>query len=213
MRYYIYLDRTFLRTLFSSIEDNNFNIEVIEYSVRQSTNTKNNVILDPCFENGCDVDKSNAKIDDEKHEKHNRNGIYSKEKLGISYDYGSSDYLETEKRYINITDITDMKNSNFYHKLIEKIRVNTRATSRICEEDGFIQLLARNLNQSDLQSNEKDKFFVINNICMWYDNNLLDGNIELLSKMGCKIHVIGYAMNCLEKDNNKVAKAIAMFLD
>ena len=36
MRYYLYLDRDFIQSLFGSIADSNFDIDVIEFSLNRS---------------------------------------------------------------------------------------------------------------------------------------------------------------------------------
>ena len=59
MRYYIYLDRMFIRTLFAVLDDFDFDIDVVEYAVRKSYTNNNEISVDPSFENGnsCDTFK------------------------------------------------------------------------------------------------------------------------------------------------------------
>ena len=50
MRYYIYLDKVFLRTLFGALDKFDFKIDVMEYSIRKSYTKNNEVRLEPCIE-------------------------------------------------------------------------------------------------------------------------------------------------------------------
>ena len=53
---------------------------------------------------------------------------------------------------------------------------------------------------------------MLNGKYIWYNDELLTGDIELLAQMSCKIKVLGYKMNCLEQDE-EIIKAIAMFIE
>ena len=121
MRYYIYLDKDFLRTLFAILDDSNFNIDVVEYAVRKSYTNNNEISLDPSLENGCSYENFN-KV--EKDKKDSRDNNYNNKRLRIEYDKGISYNIQTERKYINISDITDMKNINFYHKLKAQFHLN-----------------------------------------------------------------------------------------
>ena len=50
MRYYIYLDKPFLRTLFAILDESSFNIDVVEYAVRKSYTNNNELSLAPTLE-------------------------------------------------------------------------------------------------------------------------------------------------------------------
>lgn len=169
MRYYIYLDKTFLRTIFASMGEIDFNIDVIEYSVIKSYTNNNNLSIDPCMENGnnCEVFKDNVKD-----VKKTRNNSFNNEKIRVGYDKGVSCNIQTERKYINISDITDMKNIEFYHKLINNIENinNNRSDSRIYEEEGYITTYINENNRSDENYfGENEGFFRINDTCIWYD--------------------------------------------
>lgn len=216
MRYYLYLDRIFLRVLFSALETTDFNIEIVEFAVRQSNGTRNEIAISPHFEKGNDFNESLRNTNDEdKKECGNHSGNFSKEQVGVSYGYEDKCFYETERRYINIEDITDMKNTNFYHKLIENVRTNViNEESRICEIIGFIQPFPRNSVYSNLDGEDgKNGFLYINDTYIWYDKSKLEGDVKILSQMACKVRVIGYMMNCLELKEHKVLKAIAIFID
>ena len=61
MRYYIYLDRELLKTLFSIIGGSDFNIDVFEFSVRNSYTINNNLSLDPSIERSKDCEDFSKK--------------------------------------------------------------------------------------------------------------------------------------------------------
>ena len=213
MRYYLYLDKDFLRSLFSIFECANFNIDVFEFSVRNSYTINNNLSLDPSVECGKDIEDSSKKDWKENFSSSARDNHSSKKRIGVSYDNGNSYNFQTEKKYLNISDITDMKNMAFYHDLLEKIRENNcrNEDSRIIVEVGFIKT---NSNRSI--DTDTDNFFMINDSFIWYDKTKLQGNIELLKEMSCKIKVVGYKMNCKEDRNNynnHILKAIAIYIE
>lgn len=215
MRYYIYLDKCFVRSLFSVLNESDFNIEVVEYSVRKSSTTNNQVSIDPYLEKLCNNDKV-KNIEGSKN-RQKRYGSSNAEKNGINGNlgYANSSTVETVRRYINIDDITDMKNNSFYHNLVEKLnKENNRSSNddeRIAIESGFIELY--DLDDKLLNSESKiDGFFKINTKNVWYKKELLQGDIKLLAQMSCRIKVIGYTMSCLEKED-RIIKAIAVFIE
>lgn len=209
MRYYIYLDKEFLRTLFSIFSDSNFNIDVFEFSVRNSYTVNNNISLDPSIERAKDSEDVSKKDWEGNFSSTARDNLGRRERVGVSYDNGNSYNCQTERKYLNITDITDMKNMAFYHDLFEKIRQNVSRDSntRIFKEEGFI----KTSNNRDFES-DNDKFFMINDSFIWYDKEKLNGDIKILQEMSCKINVVGYKMNCIENDNN-ILKAIAIYIE
>ncbi|MDD3303448.1 MAG: hypothetical protein PHP54_00850 [Clostridia bacterium] len=212
MRYYIYLDREFLRTLFSVLGNTDFNIEVVEFSIRKSFTKNNAFLIDPCIEsiNQCE---EFCKEDEDKNRNGKKKDTIGKERLGARYDQGNSCNIQTEKRYLNIEDITNMKNINFYHTLLESIQNMSRADdSRIVEETGYIKL-NRNETSRLESSNKTDEFFMINDTFVWIDNTKLNGDLSLLCDMSCKIKVIGYRMNCQDAVGNPIIKAIAIFIE
>lgn len=209
MRYYIYLDKDFLRTLFSIISDANFNIDVFEFSVRNSYTINNNISLDPSVERSKDCEDFSKKDWKEDCSSSARDNIGERKRVGVSYDNGNSYNYQTERKYLNITDITDMKNMAFYHDLFEKIKQNTSrdANTRIFREEGFIKI-----NNSREFETDRDKFFMINDSFIWYEKEKLNGDINILQEMACKVNVVGYKMNCLESENN-ILKAIAIYIE
>lgn len=212
MRYYIYLDKCFLRSLFSVLSSSNFDIEVVEYSVRKASTVNNQLTVEPHKENICEFENDKNINDDKKNtQKRFKNQSLSKEGLNSQYGYGSTSTIETQRRYINIEDITDMKNNTFYHNLIEKLnQENLNSDTRIIIEEGFIELYDR--NKIIKLEESTNSFFLINGKYIWYDKKILQGEIELLAQMSCRIKVIGYTMSCLE-NKNKIIKAIAIYIE
>lgn len=216
MRYYIYLDKCFIRSLFSIVENVDFDIEVVEYSVRKSSTTNNQFSIAPSNEKICNTGEDSTPLSKEDVQVHLRDESMCKNCISAQAGYGDSSTIETQRRYINIDDITDMKNNNFYHHLIEKLNTeNFRDDSRIKVDEGFIRLydrydISEKLDEADIK--KKGSFFMLNGKYIWYNDELLTGDIELLAQMSCKIKVLGYKMNCLEQDE-EIIKAIAMFIE
>lgn len=210
MRYYIYLDRALLRILFSALSNIDFDIEVVEYSVRKSYSTNNQLSVDPSMEKIKDCENSCREEIEKDKSGGCRSSCLNKERVGFGYDYGNSYNLQTEKRYINIEDITDMKNTSFYHNLLENLRSTTRGEEdRVIEEEGYIKCGSRAEGNPVLNEN----FFMVNDTFIWFNQDLLQGDITLLSEMACKVKVIGYQMNCKEDRGHKIVKAISIFIE
>ncbi len=212
MRYYIYLDRDFLRILFSVVEDNSFNIEILEYSLRKSVTTNNELSIEPCIENMEDCENSCKSEIEKSNSKYLKEGNFNKEKLEVSYDNSKSCNVQTEVKYINIEDVSAIKNTSFYHKLLLSLnsKINEE-NSRIIEEIGYMKV-DNNINRNEFKQ-ENDDFFMINDTFVWIDSTKLQGNLRLLSQMGCQIKVIGYMMNCKNSNNGRIIKAIAIFIE
>lgn len=210
MRYYIYLDKELLQILFSAIEDTNFDIEVVEYSVRRDYGNSNEISIDPSFENISDFENGEEKHIGEKSRRNGRCSKASKECVGIRYGHNNSCNIQTEKRYINIEDISNMKNNAFYHKLIKRMNSEVeKESSRIVMETGIIE----SCNNMSID-NKKDGFFILNNNYIWFNIEKISSDINLLCGMDCKINVIGYLINCKKEEKTKnIIKAIAIFLE
>ena len=225
MRYYLYLDKDFLKSLFSVIENAEFNIDVFEFTVRNSYTLNNNMSLSPSIEKSKDSEDFSKKDFKENYTSTARDSNANRKRFGISYDNGNSYNYQTERKYLNISDITDMKNIAFYHDILEKIKNNMRDEndSRIYNEVGFVKSNKNRDMQNGLSSNLNGNFFMINDTFIWYEKDKLKSDIELLEQMSCKIHVIGYKMNCDENDSdnnmnlevkkNNILKAIAIYIE
>ncbi|MDO4282683.1 MAG: hypothetical protein Q4D02_03525 [Clostridia bacterium] len=210
MRYYIYLDKELLQMLFCTLENTNFDIEVVEYSVRKNYGTSNEVSIDPGIESISDCESSMDKDNEKKEHRRNKSGNLCKEHIGVSYEHNNSYNVQTEKRYINIEDISNMKNNAFYHKLIKMMNSEVeKEDSRVILETGIIL----SYHNESIES-PKDGFFILNDNYVWFDKTKLNGDIDLLCNMNCKMNVIGYMMNCEKQENCKnILKAIAIFIE
>ena len=210
MRYYIYLDKTLLQTLFSAVENIDFNIDVVECSVRKNYGSSNEVSLEPGIENILDFEKGMEKEIEQNAHKREKNGNARKEKFGISYEHNNSYNVQTEKKYINIEDVSNMKNNAFYHRLVKIItREVEKENSRIILESGIITKINNNVIGS-----ESDAFFLLNNNYIWFDKNKINIDFDLLSTMNCKVTVVGYMINCEKRENEKnILKAITVFME
>ena len=210
MRYYVYLDKELLQTLFSVVEDTNFDIEVVEYSVRKNYGTSNEISIAPGCENISDSEVGTEKNKDDKENKRIKSGNICKEHIGVSYEHNNSYNIQTEKRYINIEDIANMKNNAFYHKLIKMMNKEVeKEDSRVVMERGIICALRNNSVE-----NVKDGFFIINNNYIWFDKSKLNEDINLFCSMNCQMNVIGYMINCeVKEEGGNILKAIAIFIE
>ena len=211
MRYYIYLDRVFIRTLFAVLDDFDFDIDIVEYAVRKSYTNNNEISVDPSFENGNSNDTF-KEIDKTKNNTKKYN--FSNEKLRLGFDKGITYNIQTERKYINISDITDMKNISFYHKLVSSLEDmnDIKKDNRLYIEEGNIIMYDNIKEDNNNIISDNDGFFRINNTCIWYNKENIKYDISKLSYMNCKVKVVGYILN-EDKEQKKVVKALAMYIE
>ena len=194
MRYYIYIDKDLIKNLIATYGNFNFNIDVVEYSVQKNCGNINNIRVEPRKENMCDADKGNVK----------RNST------GFGVDSGMTYNVITEEKYINIYDISEIKNIEFYHNLIESLRKlkngATRENSKVVEEEGKIEKIFENRSY-------EDNIFNINNSYVWYDKEKSLIDMNLFSNVCGEVKVLGYNINEDAKRSNKMLKAIAIYVE
>lgn len=194
MRYYIYIDKDLIKNLIATYGNFNFNIDVVEYSVQKNCGNINNIRVEPRKENMCDADKGNVK----------RNST------GFGVDSGMTYNVITEEKYINISDISEIKNIEFYHNLIENLRKlkngATRENSKVVEEEGKIEKIFENRSY-------EDNIFNINNSYVWYDKEKSLIDMNLFSNVCGEVKVLGYNINEDAKRSNKMLKAIAIYVE
>ena len=193
MRYYIYIDKDLIKNLIATYGNFNFNIDVVEYSVQKNCGNINNIRVEPRKENMCDADKGNVK----------RNST------GFGVDSGMTYNVITEEKYINISDISEIKNIEFYHNLIEslrKLKNATRENSKVVEEEGKIEKIFENRSY-------EDNIFNINNSYVWYDKEKSLIDMNLFSNVCGEVKVLGYNINEDAKRSNKMLKAIAIYVE
>ncbi|CCZ56210.1 unknown [Clostridium sp. CAG:1219] len=116
----------------------------------------------------------------------------------------------TEEKYINISDISEIKNIEFYHNLIESLRKlkngATRENSKVVEEEGKIEKIFENRSY-------EDNIFNINNSYVWYDKEKSLIDMNLFSNVCGEVKVLGYNINEDAKRSNKMLKAIAIYVE
>lgn len=195
VRYYVYIDKNLIKKLAATYSEINFNIDFVEFSVQKNCGNINNIRFEPRNEIMCDNEKK-------------RKSTRKSKSVGV--DAGTSCNVITEKKYINITDITDIKNMNFYHNLIEKL--NKVFSNKSREDKKIITLEGRIINLRTPE-NINEKIFLINNSYVWYNDNMCDTNINFLSNMCEKIKVIGYNINENKMRGYNILKAIAIYIE
>lgn len=194
MRYYVYIDKDLIKGLVASYGTLDFNIDFIEYSVQKSFGSMNNLRAQPVKE----------KLKDGKEDEKNRNQI------SIGVETSSNCNVVTEQRYINIQDISDIRNISFYHNLIEKLRDeiknNNRSSTKIIEHIGKVVKVR---NDKDPLNN----VFIMNNDMIWYskENAMLD--MDFFTDVCGEINVIGYDINSNVDRGTKMLKAIAIYVE
>ncbi len=181
MRMYVYLDKEIIKCIAAKLQDISFDIDFFEYSEKRGYTTNNNTSIRPEFEKNCSDD-----LKDKRESKRKR--------VGFSEDMGVLCNVEVIKRYINIEDVSSIKNNNFYYNIVEKI-----------PEDNRIKIISGKISKLDSTSFfiENSKF-IINEEC----------KIRLveLFENSCEISCLAYKINCLNSEYD-VFKTIAVYID
>lgn len=181
MRMYIYINRDLIKCVAPKIENVSFDIDFFEYSEKRGYTTNNNTNIRPEFEKDCRKDDKGE----------NRG---KKTRIGISEDFGVLCNVEVVKRYINIEDVSSIKNNNFYYCIAEKIKEDKRIKNII----GRIS----NLNKTNFYINNNK--YIINDEAY---NNLLE-----IFENQCEVNCLGYKINCLNAEYD-VFKTIAIYIE
>lgn len=181
MRMYIFLDKDIIKCLAPKISDISFDIDFFEYSEKRGYTTNNNASVRPEIEKEC------RKECKEEH-------LENKKRVCFSEDLGVLCNVEVVKRYINIEDVSSIKNNNFYYNIVEKIPMDDRIK--------LISGIIKNLN--------KDNFY-IDNIKFVINDEVYNKLIELYNNY-CEIQCLGYKINCLNSDYD-VYKPIAIYIE
>jgi hypothetical protein len=181
MRMYIFLNKELIRKLAPKVYNVSFDIDFFEYSEKKGYSQNINTCIRPEVENGCRRECSKENI-----EKRN--------KLDVSKDSGVLCNYEVIKRYVNIEDISIIKNNKFYYSIVEKINQD----DRIKIKNGVID----NLNR---------KFFYIENN-KFIINEEVYNLLQVFFENNCSIQCVGYKINCLEA-NFDVFEVIAIYIE
>lgn len=204
MRYYIYLDKCFIRNIYSVIEGANFSIDVLELTEECGCRTNNNINIEPGCENTRDF---NVKSKSEHENNYEKN--IDRKRTNICYGYSQCTDNRKIKRYINIQDVTDIKCTKFYHNLLEKLRNILKTDKRVVIESGMVKLNSRekvkNINNNDILR--------INDSYVFFNKDEVDIDMELICYTECKLNVVGYVLNDNFNNGYKLLKAIAIYIE
>ncbi|MNI39722.1 hypothetical protein D3C73_939120 [compost metagenome] len=228
MRYYLYVDKDFLKSLFAAIGESDFDIGIMEFYTQKSYSTTQDVCVEPSVgtetEEECGNESAKSKHNKKEEtdltkESGSRNSSRDRQhsRMELSLDQSNTYQMSMSRRYINIEDISQIRNDNFYCSLVEKLLEKANTENNVCHECGPMQpCKLRNRfdgydDRDDMNTNHK--FFKINNTYVWVDANKLDADIIFLSNIVDTIHVLGYNINVNEALGFKVVKAVAMYIE
>lgn len=181
MRLYIYLNKELIKCIVPKISDISFDIDFFEYSERRGYTANNNTSIRPEIENN--TKKENNKVE-----------CFDKARIGVSGEKGVLCNLQIEKRYINIEDVSSMKNNKFYYDILEKIPLD----NRLKKNTGKIKELKNNSFYI-----RRDKYLI--------DEETYKNLIEFFEN-SCDITVVGYKINCLNEFFD-VYKVICIYIE
>ncbi len=209
MRYYLYVDKDFIQSLFGSIAESNFDIDVIEFSLNKSQTVTQEFNVTP----GVDVFHESGMAKSEKEQQmtcdeHSRHMNNFKAFVGEVNAYNTA----VERKYINIEEVSGIKKQAFYYKLIEQIEKDVTCEN-LCKLNGKI-CPCRLKNPFETQNNraysEDNLFFNVQDKYVWLEKDKLHPDLFFLSTITKQINVIGFTINKGEK--NEIVKAIALYI-
>ena len=209
MRYYIYIDKDFIKNIFASEEISNFDIEIIDYSIQEGETIQksNNVSPRAYFSEDEFNEKENILENDNKKKKRKGDIRRRNDKsLDISTNNANTYNKVIEKRYINIEEVSDIKNINFFHKMIKNIEYKCENyTDKLVYENGTVIFYKFISNE-----NKENILLYINNKYFWIDIKLLKCDINMLTILKSNLNICGYLLNT--NTYNQVIKVISIYM-
>lgn len=212
MRYYLYLDKEFLKSLFASIPEFNLDIEIMEFSVQKGETKTKDINISP------NTNEVFGMANWQKKDKENddKNECRKQVTGGINFFAGEKNTYNTvvERRYINIEDVSGIKNLSFYNKLVKRLEDICPKEDNLCIEFGKIYpCKLKNIYKEvdDRQYSKNNQFFCMNNKYIWVDNNNLVTDLFFLSTITSEVRLIGFVINKI--NDIEIIKAIAIFIE
>lgn len=216
MRYYIYLDKPLLKSLYSSREDLEFDIEVLEYTTKKIIGSSTSICVEPKNENvdECENVKENGNSSSEKGliKKIFRNRKAKREE--IRFDTINRKENSIERKSVNIDDVTDIYNNNFFHRIIEKMykSENIREQDRLYKASGKMNIInERNQQNFNIETNNEEIFLNLNNDFIWLEKGKLQNDINIICKSVESVEILGYVVN--ENRIGKIVKCVAVYIE
>ena len=209
MRYYLYIDRDFIQSLFGSIAESNFDIDIIESSLSKSQTVTRDFNVSPgvdvFHEKGCAKSEKEQQMTCDEHNKHINN---FKAFVGEVNTYNTA----VERRYINVEEVSGIKKQAFYYKLIEQIEKDIECEN-LCTLNGKICpcKLKNPFNDGVNRAYDEDNlFFNVESKYVWIEKEKLHSDLLFLSTITKQINVIGFTIN--KGEENEIVKAIALYI-
>lgn len=176
MRLYLYIDKELIKKLAAKIPNIHFDIDFFEYSEKRGYTVRNDSSVRPDLERKAE-EKDKCRL-----------------RVGVAQEQGYLSSLEVYRRYINIEDVSSIKNNSFYYSVIETLKEDNRI---------------KKINGKIVDINEKC-------FCVGEDKFILDLNnqneLNMLLEYNCDLTFLGYKINSL-KAKYDVLKTIAIYID
>ncbi len=184
MRYYLYRDIELIKEIYSQFIDLKIDLDVIE-----------RIDAKTCFEEEGMFAEPETRLS---------NKCDAKVRIGARNTNSSN--VTTISEYANISDVKDIYNKRFYHNLIENLVNKKIKCQGVYVESG-------KMNCMRSEQDGIDKFVEINGTYIWFEQDKLNNDVNILSTITDKIQVIGCVIKEEDNISPKVIKAIAMYID
>lgn len=213
MRYYLYLDKDFLRSLFASIPVSDFDIEIMEFSIQKGETITKDINIAP---NANEMTGKATWQRDKEKDIDDKNEFRKQITGGVTFFAGEKNTCNTmiERRYINIEDISGIKNLAFYNKLVKRLEEICENDNKLRREEGkMYPCKLKNVyeNIEDREYPKNNQFFCMNNKYIWIDNTHLVTDLFVLSTITSDVKVIGFTINQI--NDIEIIKAIAIYIE
>ncbi len=214
MRYYLYLDKEFLKSLFSSIPEAEFDVEIMEFSIQKGESITKDINIAPNVNELTGRASWQKRDKDSKDDKEDKSECRKQVTANVTLFSGEKNTYNTivERRYINIEDVSGIKNLAFYNKLVKKLeQICSNENDLYIETGSIFPCKLKNIYKEidDRQYPKNNQFFCINNKYIWVDSNNLVTDLFFLSTITSKVKVIGFEIN--KTNDIQIIKAIAIF--
>lgn len=213
MRYYIYLDKNFIKTIFASEGYSDFDIDIMTYSYQEGKTISNDNAFSPRVDYSEDEFNEKEKIKENENRKRKvRGDLRKRNDNSLTFSSSNSNTYNKiiERRYINIEDVSEIKNMSFFHNLLTNIenKCNNTSTGLILE---IGKIFPCNINfYKDDKCNDNNQFFYINGKYFWIEKTLLNCDLKMLSNIKANVCVCGFSLN--KNSHFEIIKAIAIYI-
>lgn len=202
--FFIYKDAPFLKSIYSQMFADFPDIGLVAYVGANTHRVSKDYLAEG--ENLGEKESGNKRLS-KKHpdiELQNRSKNIDRQKAGLKVcDSKESSEI---REYANIHEIKEMNNMSFYNQII--IRLIETSLSDNCTELCYIY---DEIMLYEGYKEDGNVYIKMGDACVWLMAEHIVSNVESISKLIGKVHMIGYVLSPETENKPKIVKAISLF--